>query len=91
MAEKRSIVTIDPELSYRRRLHYMEKHSGWHIFRAVYWGIYIFVIGILLATMVPSTLRYSVYFGWTLILFSLFLIVYGFTSALHLKLMKKYA
>ena len=91
MAEKRSIVTIDPELSYRRRLHYMEKHSGCHIFRAVYWGIYIFVIGILLATMVPSTLRYSVYFGWTLILFSLFLIVYGFTSALHLKLMKKYA
>ncbi len=91
MAEKRNIVTIDPELSYRRHLHYMEKHSGWHIFRAIYWGVYIFVMGILLATLVPYTIRYPIYFGWALILFSLFLIVYGFASALHLKLMKKYA
>ncbi len=91
MAERRSIISIDPELSYRRKLHYMEKHSGWQIFRAIYWGIYIFIIGILLAALVPGTMPYPVYFGWLLILFSLFLIVYGFASALHLKLMKRYA
>jgi hypothetical protein len=91
MAGRKNIITIDPELSYKRRLHYMEKHSGWHIFRAIYWGIYIFIIGMILATLVPGTIAYPLYFGWLLILFSLFLIVYGFASALHLKLMKRYA
>jgi hypothetical protein len=91
MAERKNIITVDPELFYKRRLHYMEKHSGWHIFRAIYWGIYIFIIGMILATLVPGTISYPLYFGWVLILFSLFLIVYGFASALHIKLMKKYA
>ncbi len=91
MAEHRSTVVIDPELAYKRRLHYKEKHSGWHIFKGIYWGIYLFVLGILLAALVPETLSYTHFFGWALILLAFFVIVYGFASSLHLKLMKKYA
>ncbi len=90
MAEKRNAPT-DIELAYRRHLYYQEKHSGWHIFRALYVGIYLFIMGILLATLVPNTLSYQLYFGWGLILAALFVIVYGFTTSMHLKLMKKYA
>ncbi|MCL4379152.1 MAG: hypothetical protein M1160_02895 [Candidatus Marsarchaeota archaeon] len=91
MAERRSTITIDPELAYRRRLHYQEKHSGWHIFRGIYWGIYIFILGAMLAALVPATMSYTRFFGWALILLAFFVIIYGFTSSLHLKLMKKYA
>ncbi|HUC38711.1 MAG TPA: hypothetical protein VL944_01105 [Candidatus Acidoferrum sp.] len=91
MAQKRSIVMMDPELSYKRHLHYREKHAGWHIFSSVFWGIYLFIIGILLATVVPATLSYTDFVGWVLILLSFFVIIYGFTSSMHLKLMKKYA
>ncbi len=91
MAEKRNVIVIDPELSYKRHLHYQEKHSGWQIFRGIYWGIYLFIIGILLATLVPATLGYTAFLGWVLILLAFFVIIYGFTSSLHLKLMKKYA
>ena len=91
MAEKRNVITIDPELSYKRHLHYQEKHSGWHIFRGVYWGIYLFILGLLLVALVPGTLGVAAFFGWALILLAFFVIIYGFTSSLHLKLMKKYA
>ena len=79
------------ELAYKRHLHYQERHSGWHIFRALYAGIYLFIIGVILATLVPGTLSYTFYFGWALILLALFVVVYGFTTSMHLKLMKKYA
>jgi hypothetical protein len=90
MAERKS-ATSNLELAYRRHLHYREKHSGWHIFTGVFWGIYLFMMGIIMVTLVPNTLSYTGYFGWGLILLSLFLIIFGFTSSLHLKLMKRYA
>ncbi len=91
MAAKRNMLVLDPEQSYKRHLHYLEKHSGWHIFRAIYVGIYLFIMGILLATLVPNTLSYHLYIGWGLMLLALFVIIYGFTTALHLRLMKRYA
>lgn len=91
MAEKKTVVMIDPELQFRRMLHYREKHSGWEIFRALYWGIYVFMLGIILITLVPTKLSVAHFFGWVLTLFAIFLIVYGFSASLHYKLMKKYA
>jgi hypothetical protein len=91
MAEKKNIIMIDPELSYKRRLHYQERHSGWNIFRGIYWGIYLFILGIILATLVPGSLGVAGFFGWALILMAIFVIVFGFASSLHLKLMKRYA
>ena len=87
----RKNATSDLEQAYKRHLHYREKHSGWHIFTGVFWGIYLFMMGIILVTLVPSTLSYTGFFGWGLILLSFFLIIFGFTSSLHLKLMKRYA
>ena len=91
MPAKKNVILIDPELSYRRHLHYQERHSGWHIFRAIYWGIYLFILGVLLTTVVPNTLSYTGFLGWAFILLSFFVVVYGFAASLHLKLMKKYA
>ncbi len=94
MAERkpsRQIIMIDPELSYRRQLHYQERHSGWHIFRGIFWAIYLFMMGIFLITLVPQSLSIEGFFGWALVLLSLFVIVYGFSSSLHLKLMRRYA
>ena len=91
MAERKSVVMIDPELAYRRQLHFQERHSGWHIFRGIYWGVYVFILGVLLATLVPASLSVAGFFGWALILLSIFMIVFGFASSLHLKLMKRYA
>lgn len=86
MPKEKSVVTIDPSMQYERMLHYKEKHSGWIIFNALYWGIYVFAIGILLLSGVVNTL--SGFFGWVLVLGAIFFIVHGFTNALHLKLMK---
>jgi hypothetical protein len=92
MAERRTtIITIDPELSYKRKLHYQEKHSGWNIFRGIFWGMYLFIIGIILATLVPATMSVPQFLGWAMILSAFFVIIFGFASALHLKLMKRYA
>ncbi len=94
MAEKKPekmIVTIDPSMEYSRKLHYGEKHSGWAIFRSIYWSIYIFVFGVLLFTLVPAGMSVAAFFGIAAMVFAIFLIVYGFSTSLHLKLMKKYA
>ncbi len=96
MAVKRSngsgnVVTIDPTLAYERMLHFNEKHSGWHIFRALYWGIYVFVLGLILLADVPALVSIPSFFGWTLVLGAIFFIVYGFVTSLHLKLMKRHA
>ncbi|EQD29393.1 hypothetical protein B2A_14495, partial [mine drainage metagenome] len=48
MAEKKTVITVDPSMQYSRMLHYREKHSGWEIYKAVYWGIYFFILGLLL-------------------------------------------
>ncbi len=84
--EKPSVITIDPSLQYERMLHYKEKHSGWIIYNSVYWGIYLFAIGILLVSGTVTSV--AGFFGWALMLLAIFVIVHGFTSSLHLKLMK---
>ncbi len=91
MAQRRETTFEYLEASYKRHLHYLEKHSGWHIFRGVFWGIYLFIIGLLLATVVPGTLTYPAFFGWSLIILSFFVVIYGFTTSMHHRLMKKYA
>ncbi len=91
----REVMTIDPTLQYERRLKYMERHAGWEIFRMVFWGVYIFVMGLILLIFnrSPPTPELSIYafFGWGLTLFAIFYILYGFSISLHLKLMRKYA
>ena len=88
MAEKKTVVTIDPSMQYSRQLHYAEMHSGWHVFRAVYWSIYILFVGLILYT---GNMNTEHFFGIAVMLLALFYIVYGFSTSLHLKLMKRYA
>ena len=91
----RQVMVIDPTLQYERRLRYMEKHAGWEIFRMVFWGVYIFIIGLILLIFYkqsPTTaINLYAFFGWGLTLFAIFYILYGFSMSLHLKLMRKYA
>ncbi len=93
--KNRQVMVIDPTLQYERMLHYKEKHAVWEIFKVVFWGIYIFIIGLILLIFYrnsPGTaLSPEAFFGWALTLFAIFFIVYGFSISLHLKLMKKYA
>ncbi|MCL5102322.1 MAG: hypothetical protein M1544_03135 [Candidatus Marsarchaeota archaeon] len=94
MSEKKPqklVVELDPSMEYARRLHYNEKHSGWAIFRAIYWSIYIFVFGVLLYTLVPAGMPVSAFFGLAIMVLAIFVIVYGFSTSLHMKLMKRYA
>ncbi len=85
-----SSTAMSPEAHMKRILHYKERHSGWHIFNAIYWGIYLFVFGMIL--ILQPTLGYTVIFaiGLSIIILSLMLVIYGFVTALHVKLMKKY-
>lgn len=91
MAHKRESTFEYLEASYKRHLHYLEKHSGWHIFKGIFWGIYLFILGLLLISLVPTNLSYTDFLGWALILLSFFVVIYGFTTSLHSKLMKRYA
>lgn len=81
---------LQHEIRMKRYLHYREKHSGWHIFNAVYWGIYILIVGLIL--IFESSLHYTttISAGVSLVILAVMLVVYGFASALHLKFMKKY-
>ncbi|MCL4373875.1 MAG: hypothetical protein M1360_03275 [Candidatus Marsarchaeota archaeon] len=88
MAEKKNVVVIDPSIQYTRMLHYREKHSGWEIFKSIYWGIYILLLGLF---VLSSSITVASFLGFALITFALFFIVYGFSVSLHLKLMKRYA
>lgn len=83
-------MAVDPEPYMRRMLHYRERHSGWYIFRSAYWGVYLFLIGILF--MVQSTESFPVgfTFGISMVILAVMLVIYGFATALHNKLMKKY-
>ena len=91
MPDHKTIVTIDPTLQFQKSLHYKEKESGFEVYKAVYWGIYVFVLGVLLLTLVPHVLTFIGFVGWALVLGAMFVMVYGFVLALHLKLMKKHA
>ena len=92
MAEKKMTVVIDPSLEYARKLHYNERHSGWTIFRSIYWAVYLLLVGSMLYSFSQaSSVNFGAFFGLSIISLALFLLVYGFSSALHLKLMKRYA
>ena len=88
--ESRSDEAARHEVHMKRMLHYRERHSGWHIFNALYWGIYLFVVGAIL--VFQTTLNYTLTLtaGVSLILLAVMVVVYGFVKSLHLKLMKKY-
>ncbi len=89
MAErKKNVISIDPTMQYERMLHYKEKHSGWVIYKAIFWGVYIFILGALL--LADTALTGAAFFGWAFVLFAIFFIINGFASSLHLKLMKKH-
>lgn len=74
----------------KRMLHYRERHSGWYIFRSVYWAVYVFVIGYLFIAESVQNLPVGFMAGSALVILSVAIVLYGFASALHLKLMKKY-
>lgn len=89
--QKEKAVLIDPDLYMKRMLHYKEKHAGWYVFKAAYWAIYIFVVGLLF--MVQSIANYPIgfTFGTALVLLAVMVVIYGLVNALHNSLMKKYA
>ncbi len=98
MAERvrtKDVLVIDPSLQYERRLRYMEKHAGWEIFKRIFWGLYVFVVGIILLifyrTVPGATINLESFFGWIFVIFAVFYIVFGFSTSLHLKLMRRYA
>ncbi len=91
----RQIMVIDPTMQYERRLRYMEKHAVWEIFKVVFWGIYVFIMGVILlifnlAQPSPNINVYA-YFGYGLTIFAIFYILWGFAISLHLRLMRRYA
>jgi hypothetical protein len=91
MAERKVTIAIDPTMQIEKHAIFREKQSGWEVYRAVYWGIYVFILGVLLLTAFPAATDFMSFFGWSLVLLALFVIVYGFVLSLHLKLMKKHA
>ena len=86
----KEIITVDPSLIWERRLHYQEKQSGWQIYKAIYWGIYLFIFGILAVLAGYGVLAYGLVIGWSIVLLSIFVIVYGFTMSLHYKFLKRH-
>ena len=91
MAERRVTIAIDPTLQLQKQAHFREKQSGWEVYRAVYWGIYVFILGVLLLTTFPAATEFMSFLGWAMVLLALFVVIYGFVLSLHLKLMKKHA
>ncbi len=89
--QKEEAVLIDPDLYLKRMSNFKDKHAAWYIFRAVYLGIYLFILGMLF--MVQSIEQYPIAFtfGTAMVLLSVMVILYGFVNALHNRLMKKYA
>jgi hypothetical protein len=94
-AMQRQVMIIDPTLQYERKLKYMEKHSGWEIFKVVFWGMYILLMGLILLRFNGSAgapiISLYAFFGWGLTIFAIFYILWGLSLSLHLKLMRKYA
>jgi hypothetical protein len=90
MAERNVTVTVDPSVQIRRHLQGRERESGWEVFKAIYWGIYSFALGLMLLLAVPRMLDITGFIGWALILLSMFVVVYGLVISLHLRLMRKH-
>ncbi len=88
---KKTIITIDPSMEWDRKLNYLEKQSGLEIFRAIYWGIFLFVIGIMLVIASQGSTNLATLGGWLVITLAFFVIIYGFVLSLHYKFLKKHA
>ena len=87
MAEKKNVISIDPDMYMKRMLHYQEKNSGWYVFRAIYIAIYLLILSGMLITLHYST---QLLLGIALVILALMIVVYGFVASLHTKLMQKY-
>lgn len=85
----KQVVVIDPSEMYERRLKYEEKHGLWETFKAIYWSFFILIIGTYMTYFYTSSLNLITLFGWILILFAFFYIIFGLTKILHLKLMRR--
>lgn len=90
MPSKKNAVTVDPSLYMDRLLHYQEKHSGWMIFQSVYWGIYLIIAAVLLLYYGQLSLTVPIYFGIMIFVLAIMVIIHGFATSLHLKLMRRY-
>ena len=85
-----SVVRVDNSIDWERKLDYAEKRSGWEIFRYLYWGIYVFVVGCMLVIAGYMSPNPVVFAGWGVILLAVFLVVYGFVTSLHHRLMRRH-
>ncbi len=90
MAERKTVVLVDPDLYMKRMLHYNERHSVWYIFRSIYVAIYLFIVGALLISQTTLHYGYDVLAGISLVVLALMVVVYGFVVSLHNKLMVRY-
>ncbi len=88
--DNKMVVVVDPKLIMERMLHYRERHHGWHIFRTIYWSIYLLVIATLLIYYYQINFTVPLFFGVAFLLLAIMLILYGLTEALHHKFLKKY-
>jgi hypothetical protein len=95
MAEKKgasrgSVMLVDNSMDWERKLSYAEKHSGFEIFKFLYWGIYAFAVGCML--VVGGYIGFSIIIiaGWTLVLLSIFMVIYGFVISMHQRLMRRH-
>lgn len=84
------VVVVDPKLLMQRMLHYRERHHAWHIFRTVYWSIYLLIMGVLLIYYTSLSISVNTLLGIAAILGAVMLIIFGLVESLHHKLMKKY-
>ena len=81
---------VDNSIDWERKLDYAQKKSGWEVFKYLYWGIYIFVIGGMLDKRRRHGPQPHAVAGWAAVLLAMFLVIYGFVVSLHHKLMKKH-
>jgi hypothetical protein len=95
MAERKggsrgNVMVVDSSMDWERRLSYKEKEAGWIVFRYLYWGLYVFVVGCMLVIAGLSAPNVTVFVGWAVIILAVFLVVYGFVESLHHRLMRKH-
>lgn len=84
-------MNMEPNPEWDRLLAYKDKEAGWTVFRHLYWGIYLFVIGgILVVAGISARPNLLIVGGWSIILFAVFLVVYGFVASLHHRLMRRH-
>ncbi len=81
-----------PGDSFDRMLDFNVKHSGWIIFKAVYWAMYLLVLGVVLLfdSVHNVTIPLETFAGLALSILAMMVIVFGFSEVLHHKLMRRY-